>query len=211
MCSYLLCCWKRMFDVTSVLSWQNSFSFFPASFCTPRPNSLVVPVHLLTFCFCIPIPYDEKETLFLALILEGQIGLIGLHRTFNFSFFGLSAWGTDSDYCDVEWLALETNQDHSVLRLHPSTAFWALLLIPGEGHGKPLQYSCLESPMDGGAWWATVHGVAKSRTRLSGFTHSLTHSISSKGFLPTVVDIMAGPGIKPRSPALRQILYQLSH
>ena len=37
-------------------------------------------------------------------------------------------------------------------------------------HGTPLQYSCLENPMDGGAWWATVHGVAKSRTRLSDFT-----------------------------------------
>ena len=44
---------------------------------------------------------------------------------------------------------------------------------PGEGHGNPLQYSCLENPMEGGAWWATVHGVAKSQTRLSDFTHSL--------------------------------------
>ena len=38
---------------------------------------------------------------------------------------------------------------------------------PGEGNGYPLQYSCLENPMDRGAWWATVHGVAKSQTRLS--------------------------------------------
>ena len=35
---------------------------------------------------------------------------------------------------------------------------------PGEGNGNPRQYSCLDNPMDGGAWWATVHGVAKSRT-----------------------------------------------
>jgi len=35
---------------------------------------------------------------------------------------------------------------------------------PGEGHGNPLQYSCLKNPMDRGAWWATVHEVAKSRT-----------------------------------------------
>ena len=35
---------------------------------------------------------------------------------------------------------------------------------PGEGNGNPLQYSCLENPMDLGAWWATIHGVAKSRT-----------------------------------------------
>ena len=40
----------------------------------------------------------------------------------------------------------------------------------GEGNGIPLQYSCLANPMDGGAWWAAVHGVTKSRTRLSDFT-----------------------------------------
>ena len=39
----------------------------------------------------------------------------------------------------------------------------------GEGNGNPLQYSYLENPMDGGAWWAVVHGVAKSQTRLSDF------------------------------------------
>ena len=38
---------------------------------------------------------------------------------------------------------------------------------PGEGHGNPLQYSCLENPLDRGAWWVTVHGVTKSWTRLS--------------------------------------------
>ena len=41
---------------------------------------------------------------------------------------------------------------------------------PGEGNGNPLQYSCLENPMDGGAWEAAVHGVAKSQTWLSDFT-----------------------------------------
>ena len=44
----------------------------------------------------------------------------------------------------------------------------------GEGNGNPLQYSCLENPMDGGAWQATVHGVAKSQTRLSLLTQALT-------------------------------------
>ena len=38
---------------------------------------------------------------------------------------------------------------------------------PGEGNGNPLQYSCLENPMDRRAWWDTVHGVSKSQTRLS--------------------------------------------
>ena len=41
---------------------------------------------------------------------------------------------------------------------------------PGEGNGNPLQCSCLENPRDGGAWWAAIHGVAKSRTQLSNFT-----------------------------------------
>ena len=50
-------------------------------------------------------------------------------------------------------------------------SFLWLSSIPfGEGSGTPLQYSRLENPMDGGSWWAAVHGVAKSRTRLSDFT-----------------------------------------
>ena len=48
---------------------------------------------------------------------------------------------------------------------------------PGEGNGNPLQYSCLENPMDGEAWYATVHGVAKSRTRLSNFTFTFISDI----------------------------------
>ena len=51
----------------------------------------------------------------------------------------------------------------------------------GEGNGTPLQYSCLESPMDGGAWWAAVHGVAKSQTRLSDFTFTfLFHALEKE-------------------------------
>ena len=56
-------------------------------------------------------------------------------------------------------------------------------LIPGLGrtpevNGNPLQYSCLENPMDGGAWWAIVHGVSKNQTLLSTHTHThtLTHN-----------------------------------
>ena len=45
---------------------------------------------------------------------------------------------------------------------------------PGEGNGNPLQYSCLENSMDGGAWWATVYGVAKCWTLLSDFTFTFT-------------------------------------
>ena len=52
----------------------------------------------------------------------------------------------------------------------------------GEGPGTPLQYSCLETPIDGGAWWATGHGIAKSQTRLSNFTfNSLSNSCIGEG------------------------------
>ena len=55
---------------------------------------------------------------------------------------------------------------------------------PGEGNGNPLQYSCLEYPMDGGAWQATVHGVAKNQTRLSDFTFIFHfHMVYPHGFV----------------------------
>ena len=50
---------------------------------------------------------------------------------------------------------------HNRPGLHPGSG-----IFPGEGNGNPLQYSCLENPMDRGAWWATVHGVMKRQTRL---------------------------------------------
>ena len=53
-----------------------------------------------------------------------------------------------------------------------------------EGSGTPHQYSCLENPMDGGAWWAAVHGVAKSRTRLSDFTFTFQFHALEKEMAP---------------------------
>ena len=53
---------------------------------------------------------------------------------------------------------------------------------PGEGTGYPLQYSCLENPVDRGAWWATIHGVTKNQTqlkRLSTQAHELLSDIAS--------------------------------
>ena len=52
----------------------------------------------------------------------------------------------------------------------------------GEGNGTPLQYSCLENPMDGGAWWAAVHGLAKCWTRLK----QLSSSTVGNGHVDTV-------------------------
>ena len=53
---------------------------------------------------------------------------------------------------------------------------------PGEGNGNPLQYYCLENPMDRGAWQATVHGVAKSRTRLNDFTFTFKVGFGSGAY-----------------------------
>ena len=56
-----------------------------------------------------------------------------------------------------------------------------------EGNGTPLQYSCLENPMDRGAWWAAVHGVAKSQTRLSNFTFTFHFPALERKWQPTPV------------------------
>ena len=72
------------------------------------------------------------------------------------------------------------DEDNKLLKLSESHPAYTCCYLPEylgflsgsvrEGNGTPLQYSCLENPMDGGAWWSTVHGVAKSWTRLSDFT-----------------------------------------
>ena len=61
------------------------------------------------------------------------------------------------------------------------------LMVTGEGNGTPLQYSCLGSPLDGGAWWAAVHGVAKSQTGLRDFTFTFTFLHWRRKWQPTPV------------------------
>ena len=80
------------------------------------------------------------------LVLKGLLVFIEL---FNFSFFSITGWGIDLDYCDIEWFALETNRDHSF-----------------------------------------VFEIASKYCILDSFADHDDYSISSKGFLPTVVDIM---------------------
>ena len=66
-----------------------------------------------------------------------------------------------------EWGRKESDMTQ---RLHFHFSFSPI----GEGNGNPLQYSFLENPMEGGAWWATVHGVTKSWTRLSNFAFTFS-------------------------------------
>ena len=64
---------------------------------------------------------------------------------------------------------------------------------PGEGHGNPLQYPCLGNPMDRGDWWATVHGVAKSWTRLKQLSmHRIPVDGEVAQLCPTLCDPMSG-------------------
>ena len=61
-------------------------------------------------------------------------------------------------------------------------------------NGTPLQYSCLENPMDGGAWWAIVRGVAKSRTRLSDFTFTFHfHALEKEVATPLQCSCLENP------------------
>ena len=82
-------------------------------------------------------------------------------------------------------------------------SIWSFLTYYfGEGNGTPLQYSCLENPMDGGAWWAAVHGVAKSRTRLSDFTFTF-HFYALEKEMATHFSVLAWriPGtVEPGGP-----------
>ena len=112
---------------------------------------------------------------------------------------------------------------------------------PGEGNGNPLQFSCLENPMDREAWWAIVHRVAKSQTRLKWLsTHARVVLMKKKVTLSCLTlcnnieacqallqdspcksigvgchsllqGIFSTQGSKPGLPHCRQILYQLSH
>ena len=70
----------------------------------------------------------------------------------------------------------------AVVKNLPAVQVWVQSLCwevsPGEGNGFPLRYSCLENSTDRGAWWATVHGVAKSQTQLSNWRQSTQDNIS---------------------------------
>ena len=84
------------------------------------------------------------------------------------------------------------------------TRFWRMIVyLFGEGNGTLLQYSCLENPMDRGAWWAAVHGIAKSGTWLSNFIFTLhSHALEKEmathsSVLAWRIPGMAGPGGLP--------------
>ena len=86
------------------------------------------------------------------------------------------------------------------------------MVISGEGNGNPLQYSCLETPMDGGAWWATVHGVAKGQTRLSNLTFTFHfHALEKEMAAHSSVLAWRIPGMEEPGGLLSMGLQRLRH
>ena len=124
--SHLLCCCKRVFAMTSDISWQNSISLCPASFCTPRPNLPVTPGVSWLPTFAFQSPYNEKGIFFGMLVLKG---LVDLHRTVQLQLLQCYWLGHRLGLLWY-WMVCLGNQQIILLflRLHPSTAFWTLLL-----------------------------------------------------------------------------------
>ena len=81
-----------------------------------------------------------------------------------------------------------------------------------EGNGTSLQYSCLENSMDGGAWWAAVHGVAKSQTRLSNFTFTFYfHTLEKEMATHSSVLVWRNPGMEEPGGLLSLGLHRVGH
>ena len=82
----------------------------------------------------------------------------------------LCLWSISVWHSVLGYEIFDEEASNLVYFVHSTQFYFIFMFLLWEGNGNPLQYSCLENPMDGGAWWAAVHGVAKSQTRLSDFT-----------------------------------------
>ena len=91
-----------------------------------------------------------------------------------------SPWGhKESDMTEhLNWMELNRKMSNEY-EVEIDQALQMARDFTGEGNGTPLQYPCLENPMDGGAWWVTVHGVTQSRTRLKWLSRDFTRGCST--------------------------------
>ena len=81
-----------------------------------------------------------------------------------------------------------------------------------DNHGNPLQYSCLENPVDGGAWWAAVHGVTRSQTRLSDFTFTFHfHALEKEMVTHSSILSWRMPGTEEPSGLPSMGLHRVGH
>ena len=105
---------------------------------------------------------------------------------------GLSSFRTRGIFPDqgsnpgpLHWQADSLPLDHQGSLVIYFICSSVVVCVCGEGNGNPLQYSCLQNPMDGGASWAAVHGVARGWTRLSDFTFTFTFMHWRRKWQPT--------------------------
>ena len=133
-----------------------------ASFLTPLSH-LWRPVHLQILMILPPeyICHSSPSTCFFITLVQAMEKEMAPHSsTLAWKIPWMEKPGSCSPWgC---WGSDRTEQLH----------FHFSLSCTGEGNGNPLQYSCLENPRDGGAWWAAVSGVTQSRTRLKRFSSS---------------------------------------
>ena len=115
-----LCCWKRVFALTRAFSRQNLLAFPLLHFVLQGQTCLLFQVSP-DFLLLHSSPLWQRGHLFFGVSSRRSCRS---SEPFNFSFFGISGWCTDLEYCDTEWFALEMNEQ----RLYPSTAFQTLLL-----------------------------------------------------------------------------------
>ena len=106
-------------------------------------------------------------------------------------------------YGTMDWIQTGKGICQGCIYCHPTYLTYMQSTSCGEGNGTPFQYSCLENPTDGGAWWAAVHGVAKSRKPLTDFTftfhfHALEKEMAThSSVLAWRIPGTAGPGGLP--------------
>ena len=141
-----MCCWKRVFAVTSAFSWQISVSLCPALFCTPRPNLPITPRISWLPTFAFQSPMMKRTSFWGVLVLEG---IVGLHRTVQFQLL-----------------------QHYWLRHRLGLLWYCMWYLPW----KQKRSFC--------HFWDCTQVLHQT------LVSSEVYCIPSKGFLPTVVDIM---------------------
>ena len=114
---------------------------------------------------------EELKRLLMKVKEESEkVGLkLNIQKTKIMAFGSITSWQIDGE--TMETVADFILGDSKITADGDCSHEIKRRLLLGEGNGNPLQYSCLENPMDGGDWWATVHGVTKSRKRLSDLTN----------------------------------------
>ena len=110
-------------------------------------------------------------------------GSLDFHINFRFR---LSVFLREVVKVDRDW-NFDRNHTESIKQIGKYCHLNNISLLVGEGNGTPLQYFCLKNPVDGGAWWAAVHGVAKSRTQLSNSLWLFTFMRWRRKWQPTPV------------------------